>query len=245
MENTALIGISRQSVLRRQMDVVANNIANMNTSGFKSEKMLFAEHLVKSKGGEQVHGDTLHFVRDVATVRNMAEGPLIRTGNPLDVAVRGEAFLAIETPEGARYTRNGSLTVNPDGKLVTQHGHPVLDDDGNPIELSAEDTDITISADGTIASKAGQIGKLKVVEFESPNDIQMIAGGLYDTNADVPPKNAEKPHVVQGMIEGSNVEPILEMTRMIEVSRAYNGVKTMLDKEDERIKKMIQTYGRA
>lgn len=242
MENTALIALSRQSTLRRQMDVVANNIANMNTSGFKGEKMMFSEHLMTSRGGEKVLGDKLHFVRDVATVRNMSEGPLVKTSNPLDVAVRGEGFLAVDTPEGQRYTRNGSLQVSGDGTLVTQQGYPVLDDGGQPIQFGPGDTDINIARDGTIASETGPIGKLNVVEFENPNDLQLISGGLYF--ADSQPTKAETPEVVQGMVEGSNVEPIIEMARMIEVSRAYTGVQKMIEAEDERIKKMVQEYGK-
>jgi flagellar basal-body rod protein FlgF len=242
MENTSLIAVSSQSVLRRQMDVIANNLANMNTSGFKGEKMLFREHLVRSRGGEQVLGDTLHFVTDVATVRDMSEGPLVKTGNPLDVAIRGKGMLAIRTEEGERYTRNGSLLIDADGNLTTQAGHRVLDDAGQPVQLGPGDTNIQVSRDGTISSDIGRLGKLKIVEFENPNDMQLIAGGVYFSDAQ--PKDAESPDVVQGMVEGSNVEPIIELTRMIEVSRAYQGVKTMIEKEDERIKKMVQEYGR-
>lgn len=243
MENTGLIAVSSQAVLRRQMDVIANNLANMNTSGYKADKMLFREHLVRSKGGETVHGDTLHFVRDAATVKDMSEGALIKTGNPLDIAVRGKGMIAIKTDEGERYTRNGSLMIDPDGKLVTQGGHQVLDDDGQPIELNPGDTTIDVTRDGVISSETGRLGKLKVVEFENPNALKLVAGGVYFSNAEA--KEAENPEVVQGMVEASNVQPIIELTRMIEVSRAYQGVKKMIESEDERIKKMVQEYGRS
>lgn len=242
MENTAFVALSRQSTLQRQMEVIANNIANMNTSGFKGEKMLFREHLVTSRGGEQILGDKLHYVSDVATVRDMSEGPLQATGNPLDVAIRGKGMLAVETPEGERYTRNGSLQLDAEGNLVTQQGFKVLDDGGKPIQTGPADTKFSIGRDGTISSENARLGKLKVVEFDNPNALQMIAGGLYF--ADQPAKAAEAPEVVQGMVEGSNVEPIIEMTRMLEMNRAYVGVKQMIDQEDERIKKMVQEYGR-
>lgn len=243
MENTALIAVSRQGTLRRQMDVIANNIANMNTSGFKGEKMMFREHLVSSKGGEQVMGDKLHFVRDIATIRDMSEGPMKTTGNPLDVAIRGKGMLAVETPDGERYTRNGSLQLDPEGNLVTQKGFKVLDNGGQAIQFGPGDSGISIARDGTISSESGTIGKMRVVEFENSNDLQMIAGGLYDSAS--APVDAESPEVVQGMVEGSNVEPIIEMARMIEASRAYTGVKQMIDTEDQRIKKMVETYGKA
>ena len=112
------IAATGMHVQQNTIDVIANNLANMNTSGFKSEKMLFAEHLVRARGGESVQGDTLHFVRDIATVRDMSEGPLISTGNPLDIAVRGKSMIAIQTTEGERYTRNGSMMISADGELV-------------------------------------------------------------------------------------------------------------------------------
>ena len=238
MENTALIALSRQSTLRRQMGVVANNIANMNTTGFKGEKMMFIEHLVKSRGGERLMRERLAFVRDIATVRDTTEGPLEHTGNPLDIAVRGDSFLVVDTDAGQRYTRNGHLRLDETGQLVSQHGHPIMAEGDNPIFLGPEDGSITIARDGTISTEAGDIGRLKVVTFENPYAVQQTAGGLYTSNED--PDEAEEPDIVQGMIEGSNVEPIIEMTRMIEVHRAYESVRKMVEREDERIKKMLQ-----
>ena len=119
----------------------------------------------------------------------------------------------------------------------------MLDSAGQPIQFAPEDTDISIGRDGTIGSAAGRVGKLKVVEFDKSADLQMVGGGIYFT--DQPLKAAEKPDVVQGMVEGSNVEPIIEISRMIEVNRAYAGVKDLIDQENQRIKNMVQEYSKS
>ena len=132
MENTLFVALSRQVTLRRQMDVVANNIANMNTTGFKGEKMMFVEHLVRSKSDENKLGDTLNYVRDIATVRDTTKGNISQTGNPLDLAITKEGYFAIETATGEQYTRNGRFQLDATGQLVNQSGHSVLSSTGQP-----------------------------------------------------------------------------------------------------------------
>ncbi len=238
MENTALIALSRQGALRRQMGIVANNIANMNTTAFKGEKMMFVQHLVKSRGGERLMRERLAFVRDIATVRDTTEGSLEKTSNPLDIAIRGDGYLVVETDAGERFTRNGHLRLDETGQLVNKSGYPVLAVGDQPIFFAPEDTDINISRDGTISTNNGEIGRLKVVAFENPQTLEAAAAGLYTATED--PKEIDNPQVVQGMVESSNVEPIIELTRMMEVQRAYEGVKKLIEREDERIKKMLQ-----
>ena len=239
MENTSFIALSRQSALRRQMDIVANNIANMNTNGFKAERMMFAEHLVRSKGGQSYFGEKLAYVRDVASMRDLTAGPIEQTGNPLDVAISGEAYFTVQTDDGDRYTRNGRFQLNQDGQLVTQGGMPVMTDSGQIITFAQDDRDIAIARDGTISTEKGILGKLALVSFENPQSLEQNAGGLYATQAD--PQDPEPDvGIVQFAVEGSNVEGILEMTRMIEVHRTYDAVKSFIDKEDERQKSMIK-----
>ena len=112
MESSVLIALSRQSTLKREMDVIANNLANMNTTGFKSEKMMFVEHLVKSKGGGGLLPVKLAFARDVAQITDLTEGQVKTTGNPLDVAIKNEGYFVLETPNGERYTRNGRFEID-------------------------------------------------------------------------------------------------------------------------------------
>ena len=242
METTSLIAVSKQAVLRRSMSVLANNLANMNTTGFKGEKMMFVEHLVRSPGGSKIGGDKLAFVRDIATARDLSEGAFKKTGNPLDVAIHGDGFFVVGTPGGERYTRNGNFQMGSDGQLVTRNGDPVLSDGGEPFFLSPEDTHIDIGGDGTLSTENGELGKIAVVSFANKRDMQLIAGGLYSSRQGATP--VEQPNVSQGMLEGSNVQPIVEMTRMIEVHRAYEGTKSFVEKEDERMRQMVKEYSR-
>ena len=241
MENTSLIALSRQSVLRRQMDIIAHNVANMNTTGFKGEKMMFIEDLVRSRGGDRTRFENLAFVRDIATVRDTREGPLNQTNNPLDLAVRGEGYFVINTEDGERYTRNGNFRLDETGKLVTQNGEPVASDSDQPFFFSPADREITISRDGSISTNNGPLGKLKLVKFENQQALRTIADGLYasDQQGEV----LEGADVVQGMLEGSNINPINEMTDMITVQRAYEGAKLLIDRENERMQRAIRELG--
>lgn len=237
MENTSFVALSRQTTLRRQLDVIANNLANMNTTGFKGEKMMFVDHLVRSRGGEHILGDKVAYVRDVATVRDLTEGPMKATENPLDLAIHGEGYFVIETAQGNRYTRNGQFSLDDAGQLVTKSGDPVLSDNGQPFFFSTQDKNIEVTADGVVRTENGELGRLQMVTFDDGLDLKEVSGGLYDT--DQVPQEVEAPHVVQHMVEGSNVEPIVEMTRMIDVHRSYKSVQKLIDAEDDRIKKMI------
>jgi flagellar basal-body rod protein FlgF len=242
METTSLIAVSKQAVIRRSMSVIANNLANMNTTGYKGEKMMFVEHLVRSPGGTKIGGDKLAFVRDVATARDLSEGTFKKTGNPLDLAIHGDGFFVIGAPGGERYTRNGNFQIGSDGQLVTRNGDPVLSDSGTPFYLSPEDTSIDIDSGGTLSTENGELGKIAVVSFANRRDMRLIANGLYSSRQQATP--VEEANVTQGMLEGSNVQPIVEMTRMIGVHRAYEGTKSFIQKEDERLKNMIKEYSR-
>lgn len=240
MENTGFIAMSRQGALRRNMDVIANNIANMNTTAYKAEEMMFIDHVIKSKGGHSVFGDKLSYVRDIATRIDLSEGPLKSTGNPLDIAVRGNSFLAVQTVEGERYTRNGRLELDSGGQLVNEAGQPILSDGGTPVFFAPEDTDITFSKDGTISTNNGVVGRLRVVSFENPQNLSRLPGGLYES--ETPPIDAVERDVVQGMLEGSNINGVVEMTNMIDVHRSYDRIRKITDDEDKRIKKMMEAY---
>lgn len=242
MENTLRVALSSQDGLRRQLAVVANNIANMNTTGFKGEKMMFTQHLVRSKGGEKVFGDKIAYVRDIATVRDTTEGPMTATGNTLDFAIGGEGFFVVNTAGGERYTRNGSFKLNEAGQMVTQTNDPVLSDSGQPFIFGPRDTEINVSRDGVVSTENGELGRMRVVRFDNEQQLRMTSAGLYA--ADSTPQNVTKPDVVQNMIEASNVQPIIEITRMIELNKAYSAAQKFLDREDERIQKMVQEFAR-
>ena len=234
MNNTILVALSQHTALRLQMAVIANNIANSNTAGFKSERVTFATHL-KDMGG----GQKLAFVKESGIVRDPSDGPLMVTGNPFDLAIRGDAFFRVDTPQGERLTRGGQFRLDADGALVTANGYPVLGKNGLPLLIAPGDATITIARDGRVASESGEIGRLGLVTFDSGDELTKLGGGLYASDAEpIPSDDAE---VVQGAIEASNVQPIVEMTRMIALLRSYQSAQSLAEKEDELKRRAIGT----
>lgn len=232
MENTSYIAISRHAALWRQMEAVANNMANVNTPAYKGEQVMFREFLVRSSSPNTLNGDKVSFVQDVGLLRDMRDGPLTKTDNPLDMAIDGEGYLVVDTPDGPRYTRNGHFRLDESGMVVTSQGYPLLQSDGTPIVFAPNEKSIQISRDGSISSENGEIGRLRVVSFENDQELRRVASGLYDS--DQPPEDVAQPRVHQGMVEESNVQPVLELTNMIAITRQYEGVQKMLDNDNER-----------
>jgi flagellar basal-body rod protein FlgF len=233
MQNPTYIALSGQMAIMRQMDVVANNLANLSTPSFKGEQMVFSQYLAKTPGGE-----TLAYVEDAGTTRDLRQGALARTGNPLDFAIEGSGYFTVQTPLGQRYTRNGHFQLDSQNELITSQGYPVLSDSGQPIVLPATARDVTVAPDGTISvSQAGStiqpvLGKLQVVDFASPQAVTPSANGLWVT--DQTPQPSTTATVQQGMTEESNVQPVVELTRMLTVSRNAGFFKTFLEQEDQR-----------
>jgi flagellar basal-body rod protein FlgF len=239
MQNALLVGLSRQVALGRELDVVANNIANLNTTGFKGDGAVFEEFIgPTARAGNVARADSrVSFVRDRATWIDLSQGSIQRTGNSLDVAIEGKGFLAVQTPNGERYTRNGALQVNASGELVTGEGFQVLGESG-PITLQPKDRDITISLDGTISVREGnsaktesQRGKLRVVAFDNPGHLQKDGAGTFAAPQNMTPQADTTSRLMQGAVEKSNVRAVVEMTRMIEVTRSYTQVATMLQQQ--------------
>ncbi len=239
MENMLLVGLSRQMVLERQMDVVANNVANVNTNGFKADRSVFQEYLTAGAHEDNfVGGDRrVSFVQDRATFHDFASGPTEQTRNPLDIAIDGSAFLAVQTAAGERYTRDGALAINPQGQLVTAAGNPVLGT-GGPIVFAPGDHDISISQDGNISVVEGSAkvdslrGKLRLVSFAQPQSLVKEGSNLFSAGA-----GAGQPdplaRVRQGYIEKSNVNSVAEMSRMIDVTRTYTQISAMLQQQGD------------
>ncbi|MBX3447709.1 MAG: flagellar basal-body rod protein FlgF [Parvibaculaceae bacterium] len=240
MENALLIGLSRQMAMAREMATIANNIANVNTTAFKAETMMFEQYL-KTDASEESPDRRISFVQDVGQYRNMRDGALQTTGNPFDVAIAGEGFFRIETEAGVRYTRNGNFNLNNEGQLVTSAGDLVLTDAGAPIAFANDETGITIARDGTISTDQGRRGRLAVVTFENPQDMKKTGDSLLETAQQEVP--AENIRLVQGALEGSNVNPILEMTNMIDVSRSYASAQKLIDQADQMRRQAIQQLG--
>jgi len=240
MENVSLIGLSRQMTLERQLDVVANNVANVNTTGFKADRSLFEEFLRSNARENNFVGRdrNVSFVQDRATLKDFSQGPTEQTKNPLDVAIDGDGFLVVQTPNGPRYTRDGSMQISQTGQLVTKTGSPVLGT-GGPITFQPTDHDINISADGTVTVQEGTNrtdsvrGKLRMVSFaQAQSALKKEGSNLYSAEG-APPLPATTSKLSQGFIEKSNVNSVMEMTRMIDVTRAYTQISAMLQQQTD------------
>src|SRR5882757_499060 len=224
MENGSLVGLSRQIALQRELDVVANNIANLNTNGFKADQVVFQEHLMPLARANQFRGNDkqVSFVQDRATWLDLSQGPVEPTGNPLDVAISGNGYLTVQTPRGERYTRNGALQINGTGQLVTSEGNPVLGEAG-PIQFQPGDRQVTISLDGTISVREGtsktdsQRGTLRLVALDGGQQLQKDGSSTFTTTGGGQPQPTKTSRVVQGSIEKSNVRGVIKMSRMIEI----------------------------
>lgn len=242
MENAELIGLSNQMVMRRRMDTIANNLANMNTSGFKSAELVFEDYVAKEASHEAFRfGDRrLHYVVDPGTYYDLSTGTQLETGNPLDVAPSEGVWFVVETGEGDRYTRDGSFKRSPDGFLVDSQGRQIQGE-GGPIQISADDINIAINPDGVISSQNGELGKLQLVTFDDQRAIKAAGNGLYEG---IEPRPAENASVRQGALEGSNVEPITEISEMIEINRRYASLAEQMKKIDDLRRTAIARLGR-
>jgi flagellar basal-body rod protein FlgF len=246
MENALLIGLSRQTALERQLDVVANNIANVNTAGYKADSTLFEEFLNTGAHEDNFAGTDrrLSYVQDRGTFRDFSQGAPEQTKNPLDVAIDGSAFLVVQTPAGERYTRDGGFQLNNQGQLVTVAGNPVLGT-GGPIVFQPTDHDINITPDGTVTVVEGNgrtdsiRGKLRLVSFPDAQKLLKEGLNLYTAGEGSAQPDA-KSVVRQGFIEKSNVNAVAEMSRMIEVTRAYTQIATLLQQQQDLQKTAIQ-----
>jgi flagellar basal-body rod protein FlgF len=247
MQNMLLIGLSRQMTLERQLDVVANNIANVNTSGFKEDSSLFEEYLMPGAHEDNFVGRDrrLSYVQDRGTYRDFSQGPTEQTGNPLDVAVAGNAFLVVQTAGGERYTRDGGLHMNNLGQLVTAAGDTVQGTSG-PIVFQPADHDVSISPDGTITVVEGtgrtdaQRGKLRLVSFADAQKLLKEGSNLYSAGEGGAAQPDPKSQVQQGYLEKSNVSSVAEMSRMIQVTRTYTQISTLLQQESDLHKSAIE-----
>ena len=251
MENALLIGLSRQMALTRELEAVANNIANLNTTGFKADGTVFEEFLMPVARDNQfsARDSRVSFVRDRATWHDLGQGTVQQTGNPLDVAIDGDAFLAVQTARGERYTRNGAFQINVNGELVTSEGDRVLGE-GGPIQFQSTDNSISIGKDGTIRVREGSSatidsarGKLRLVSFERPRQLQKDGGSRFLAPPGLEPRPAERATVTQGAVEKSNVRAVIEMTRMIEITRTYTQVAQMLQQQSEMRRSAIEKLG--
>ena len=248
MENALLVGLSRQMALSHELDIVANNIANIDTTGFKADKAAFSEYLMPGAANQQFSGNDrrVSFVQDRATWIDFSPGSIQHTGDPLNVAIDGKGYLTVQTPRGQRYTRYGAFSIYATGQLVTSDGYQVLGD-GGPITFQPDDHDINISQNGIITVREGasttdsQRGKLQIVGFDQPQLLQKDASSTFmapnGVNAGPPPAGTR---IVQGAVEKSNVNAVAEMARMIQITRSYSDIAAILQQQGDQRRNALQ-----
>ncbi|CAN5197290.1 flagellar basal-body rod protein FlgF [soil metagenome] len=249
MENTLLVALSRQMSLERQIDVIANNVANTNTNGFKANKPIFEEYLNTGAREENFAASDrrVSFVQDRTAYHDFSQGPLEKTGNPLDVSIDGKSFISVQTPGGERYTRDGSFQINSQGQLVTSGGNIVQGTNG-PIVFQPTDRNIKISSEGLITVNEGIVtqfdsirGKLKLVKFDNVQSLKKEGANLYSAPAGVTAQPDVAARVNQGFVEKSNVSAVAEMTHMMEVMRTYQSIASLMQQQSDLRKTAIQT----
>jgi flagellar basal-body rod protein FlgF len=241
MDNALMLGLQAQRVLQRRMDVSANNLANISTAGFKADGLV-----MEFDDGTRAHAlegpDQIVFVRDIALMRDMTQGPIAMTGNPLDVAIEGDGFFMVEGPSGPLYTRDGAFSLTGDGRLVTSDGRAVLNSGGAPIAFDPQGESPTIGRDGAIRVAGVEAGRIGVASFAAPGALSKVGDNLWDAQGQA--SQTFEGVVVQGALEGSNVRPVVELTRLIEISRAYESAAKIVSGADDLRQRAIERLGR-
>lgn len=238
MELPTYVALSRLSAQQRALDVTATNLANASTPGFKASRVLFTDWLSAQAGTDMPGGDRkLAYTQDRATYRDQRQGPLQHTSNPLDLAVSGDGYFTVSTPQGPRLTRAGHFTQQANGTIGDMEGNALLGSSGAPLRIAPTDTDITVTADGTISTESGEIGRIGVV---MPGDQNRLgAEGNRNLRADVPTEPVRQPQIVQGAVEDSNVQPVMETTRMMSDLRSFQFTTQFVQAESERMQSAI------
>lgn len=232
MDIASSVAASRLTAAQRALEVTADNIANADTPGYRTERVLFTDWLDRQRGTTTPGGAMIAYVQDRATWREQSQGAISRTGNPFDLALAGDGYFTVNTPAGPRLTRNGRFGLQPDGTLADMSGNAVLDTTGQPIQLSPTDTTVAIAGDGSVSSQNGQLGKIGVVQPTDPSRLTAEGGTLL--RADTPTTAVATPGIVQGAVEGSNVQPVLELTRMMDGLRQFQFVSELVQAEGDR-----------
>lgn len=238
MDNAIYATLARQSGLMREMQSVANNIANVSTTGFRREGVIFSEYVTDPGLGAEPLSMAYAHGRNI----DLSQGPIEQTGGAFDFAIEGDGFFQIETPEGNQLTRAGSFTPSAEGELVSPDGFRLLEAGGAPIFVPTDQGPVALAQDGTLSVAGAPVAQVGVFLPADPTELRHVAGTRFSAPSGVEP--AEKATLLQGFVEGSNVDPVSEISRMIEVQRAYELGQNFLDREDERIRGVISTLGK-
>ncbi|MHA3978330.1 flagellar hook-basal body complex protein [Halovulum sp. GXIMD14794] len=235
MDTSVYVTLSRQNGLANELQAVAHNIANMSTTGYRREGVVFAEMVqaLEAEGGSVAMTDA-H-----ARITGMGQGAMAATGGQFDLAIDGPGFFMVETIDGPRLTRAGAFTPNEGGELVDMAGRRLLDEGGAPIFVPPDAINIAVAGDGSVSADGQPLARIGLFVVDDPTALSREDGVLFRSAVD--PRPAEDGAIRQGFLEGSNVNAVAEMSRMIEVQRAYEAGQRLMDKEDERIRQVIDT----
>ncbi len=237
MDAAGYTTLTRQAGLMREMQAVANNIANISTTGFRREGIIFSEYVKRMEGAP-----SLSMASASARVVDLSQAGVSQTGGAFDFAIQGDGFFMVETPQGNKLTRAGSFTPSDSGELVNNDGHRLLDIGGAPIFVPPDAGIVALAEDGTLSAGGVPLARVGLWQPSDINDLQHTGGTLFSADKGLEP--AEGGLILQGYLEESNVNPLSEIARMIDVQRAYELGQTFLDREDERVRGVISTLGR-
>ena len=238
MQNGLYVAVSAQVALERRMETIADNIANMSTVGYRATGVSFAAEMARA--GEA----TLNYVSSGADYLSRRVGGLVKTDNPLDFAVQGDGWFGIQTPMGTAYTRDGRARIDESGMLRTLNGDPILDAGGAPIVVDSASGPLTVSADGMISQDGRQVGAIGLFAIDADAKLRRTEGsGVVPDKPARPILDFSRNGVVQGAVESSNVDPVREMTRLIDVSRAFDGVAALASQSESSLQDAIKALG--
>ncbi|MBR9825810.1 MAG: flagellar basal-body rod protein FlgF [Alphaproteobacteria bacterium] len=248
MDNALMIGLSRQMTLRQSLDIVANNIANANTAGFKVESLLLEETPAPTAEHQDGPGE-IHFAEVWGMARDFRQGELQYTGRTFDLAIDGDGFFAVENANGEEYTRDGRFHIDDLGQLVTHDGAPVLDANTRaPIILNPGAEQVQIVDGGAIIEDGVEVGRIGVFNIENRGELSKQGNGRYTLPNGAPedlPQAAFDPSVQQGYVESSNVQAVIELTDMMNITRAYERVSKFLSDTHDLNRKALERLGKA
>lgn len=243
MQSEPYVALSAQLALNRRLTSLAINVANINTIGYRATGITFHTYLANTGGADNIN-ESIAYATPGTTFISRAHGPLIETGNPLDVAVRGNGWFAIQTPLGTAYTRDGRMRMEPDGELKTIDGHPILDAGGAPIVLNPNGGPPTITRDGMITQNGRQLGAIGL--FEIPANAKVTRyenSALFSKKPATPVLDFNANGIIQRHLEGSNVNPVLEMAKLMQINRAFDNITNAAQLSSNTLTEAVKTLG--
>ena len=249
MDTAIYVGLSRQMTLQRALEVTANNIANADTAGFKVEALSVQTDPLSPPASAGADSSPVNYVIDTGVTRDFSQGEMAQTGGTFDVALNGAGFFTVQTANGNRYTRDGRFGVDAQNRLVDKQGDPVLGAGGSTITIDPTKPAPAIAKDGSVSQtgpngQVAQLGKIGVVRIADLSQLSKEGDDLYVDNGGQTPQAAANVVMQQGMVEKSNVQPISEISNLIEITRTYASIQDLMSSTQDMSSKAIDSLGK-